>query len=144
MSNAIRQNEWREFLKAFWQEHKNSRATLEIREHLAACGIVSSGRRLNGLDVERFGDDIVVAITVGDLQGVQQVRTIRNPVSIRYIPEPASACETVGIECSDGTDTFLTAENQLVLPREFVRSASADERGGSNNRFASAHPRSAL
>jgi hypothetical protein len=142
MSNAIRQNEWREFLKAFWHEHKNALATLEVRELEATGGIVISGRRLNGLYVERSGEDILLEITVGDREGAQQVRTIRNPVSIRYIPKPVSACETMRIECPDGTYTILTAENEGNVPQDLIMSAK--EAADRNSGFESARPRSAL
>jgi hypothetical protein len=144
MSNAIRQNEWREFLKAFWRDHKNSIATLEVREFLADGGTVSTRRRLAGIDVERCGDDIVLEITVGDSKEVQQIRTIRNPVSIRYIPKPASACEAMRIECSDGTDTILTVENRSESPQELSRSGSAEDTMSRHTRFSAALPRSSL
>lgn len=110
MSNSIRQNEWRDLIKTFWDEHRGSRVTIDGKD-ADGCRLVSVERQLKAISVERSGQDIVLKITVGHLRGADQVRTIINPVTIAYIPDREYRHESLRIEESDGTETLLTVDS---------------------------------
>lgn len=121
MSNEIRQNEWRDFLKDFSRGHKRWNAKIEVFSTEIGDHVLIDGLPLNGISIEKQGSDLFVNISVGTDRGSHQMHTIKNPIAIAFLPNHKELQESLSIEEESGTRTLVTLNDTRPTSRGYFR-----------------------
>ncbi len=122
MTHDIPREEWKNFFDDLSKKRLEWQTKIEITNDRIGSQILDDGLPLVGMTIEKYKDDTILEIIVGQDDDHHQTHNIKNPTKIAYMSEEDSPSGVVEIEEMDGTQTLVHIIQPMPLVVRYVKS----------------------
>lgn len=116
MKSEINKMEWTSFFDSLSKRRFEWLTKVEVLKADIGDQVLTEGLPLNGITVERRGDNITIDISVGENTGSSLTHLIKDPSSIEFVAAFGSHGDVINIEEQDGTKTLI----QFIEPMGII------------------------
>jgi len=116
MKSEIRKLDWTGFFASLSKRRFEWLTKVEVLKSDLGDQVLTEGLPLNGITVEKRGDNITIDISVGENTDSFFTHLIKDPASVEFVAAFGSHGDIVNIEETDGTKTLI----QFIEPMGIV------------------------
>jgi Family of unknown function (DUF5335) len=106
MTYEINREDWNRFFDSLSKRRFEWRTEVELLSPTLGDQTLNAALPFNGITVEGSGENTLLDISVGDVTGLHQSHTIKNPVRVEFLASETRG-DVIDIEEADGTKTLI-------------------------------------
>ncbi len=116
MKSEINRTEWTSFFDALSKRRFEWLTKVEVLKGDIGDQVLTEGLPLNGITVEKRGDNITIDLSVGENTDSFFTHLIKDPLTVEFVAAFGSHGDIINIEEQDGTKTLI----QFIEPMGIV------------------------
>lgn len=116
MKSEINKADWANFFNSLSKRRFEWLTKIEVLKSDIGDQVLTEGLPLNGITVERRGDNITIDLSVGENTDAFFTHLIKDPSSVEFVAAFGSHGDVINIEEQDGTKTLV----QFIEPMGII------------------------